>query len=279
VTVPVGVGVAAFTGQQVKNIPDQVISNAISGDPLFDRMTTGGGPSHTPPGQTGPDSLLFRTDSGVMKAVMNALGAAGGVAHDLANGYNIRSRVGPEWAWTGLVDDYKQEWSDQTPFKNSVWKNNIRQSTYGSLEDRNGHMMRNVQEVMKGAGEMKGEGMTKASRGVPVQMTKPPDLPKDPMMQGIYIQIAAVGRGIDREIQPRINQIQAQLDNVRSSAFLPDERRRLHNKLSNELYDQHVKLHERLLDLNAQLSKRFGGRHIDVGQNIDWNGTVDQFHY
>jgi hypothetical protein len=58
---------------------------------------------------------------------------------------------------------------------------------------------------------------------------------------------------------------------------MPEERRILQNKLADQLYAVMVQKHQRLLDLNSQLSTRIG-RHVDVGQNIDWQGTVDQFH-
>ena len=66
------------------------------------------------------------------------------------------------------------------------------------------------------------------------------------------------------------------MDSLKSDAFLPDEKRRIQNKLSTDLYNQTVVLHERLLDLNANMSALAGG-HVDLGRQINWQGTVDQF--
>ena len=283
--VPLDVGpmgqalVAATTGEQVKSIPEQVITNAISGNPLGDKLTIGGGQQHHAPGQGGSDGLLTRTDSGVFKAMMSALGAAGAVSYDMATNFMHRMKVDPEWAWTGLIGDYKQEWQDQTPYANHIWQHNLKQSTYGSLEERTNNMWNNIQPVIAGRGEIKGEGFSSATRGVPLTMNAEGAKPKDPQMMDLYLHTAQMGKSIQREIMPEISKIRAQLDNLKNGTFQPDERRRIQNKLSTDLYGQYTKLHERLLDLNAQLSERADGRHVDVGTKIDWSGTIDQFHH
>jgi hypothetical protein len=90
---------------------------------------------------------------------------------------------------------------------------------------------------------------------------------------------AEVGKGISRDLMPRENEIRAQIDNLKSSPFMPEEKRRIGNKLSDQLYDVIAQKHKMLLDLNARLSQLAGGRHVDTGGRINWQGTVDQFHY
>jgi len=275
----VGLIVAGTTGEQMKNIPEQMINNLLSGQPLGSNMTMGGGvQKQGPPGQKDTDRMTLSLDAATLKAVMSSLGAAGGAAYDLANNYVGRAKVDKEWAWTGLLGDYKQEWQDQTPYLNHVWQHNLKQSSYGSLEERTMNMWRNIAPLTGASSEMRGEGFTKSSGGAPI-LVNTQALPQDPQMRDLYLHTAQMGKSINREIMPRINEIRAQIDNLKQSPFQPEEKRRIGNKLSSDLYDQYTKLHERLLDLNSQLSGMAGDRHVDVASHIKWDGNVEQFHH
>ena len=274
-----GATVGALTGQTVKNVPDQLVSNAISGNPLLSNMTTGGGPTHNTPGQEGSDNMLTRSGSATLKAIVSSLGAATGTAYDLATNYINRLRAGKDWADEGLWRDYKQEWKDNTQFGNFVWKNNMPQSSFGSLEERTSQMWRPVAAAANVNSDIRGEGFTKSTRGTPLTMTGESPVPKDPQMRDMYMTMAATGKVISRDIMPRENTIRAQMDNLKSGITMPEEKRRIQNQLSQQLYDLTTKKFQLLQDLNARLSVKAGGRHVDVGSNINWGGTVDQFHY
>ena len=143
-----------------------------------------------------------------------------------------------EWAWRGLVDDYKQQWKDNTKFMNSVWQNNLAQSSYGQLEERNNRMWRNVSSAAGANADIRGEGFSKQSRGVPLVMTKDTPVPSDPQMRNLYLTMAEGAKAINRDVMPKISEIKTQMDNLRSDAFLPEEKRRIQNKLSEQLYQQ-----------------------------------------
>jgi hypothetical protein len=278
-SVPTDIAVGAITGEQVKDIPQQVVSNALSNRSLLSGLVTGGGLAHKVLGQEGADGVLVRSDSGVMKAVMNALGAAGAAAHGLAADYEHRSKIGSDWAWSGVWQDYKQEWKDNTQFANSVWRNNLPQSTFGSLEERTNQMWKSVAAAANVKSDIRGEGMTGVRRGTPLVVTGESPVPNDPQMRNLYMSMAEMGKNITREIMPKENLIRSQMDNLKTTPFMPDERRRIQNDLSQKLYEVTAKKHQMLLDLNARLSALAGGRHVDVGQAIDWQGTIDQFHH
>ena len=275
----VDLAVGALTGQQVKDIPQQVGANFLTGNPLLSGMTTGGGPTHKVPGQEGTDGLMLRSDAGVLKAVISQLGAAGSVAFGLVNNYMERAKISPEWARRGLFEDYKQEWTDQTKFLNSVWRNNLPMSTFGSLEERTNQMWRNVAAAANVSSDIRGEGFTGIRRGTAVGMSGDSPVPQDPQMRNLYMTMAEQGKIISRGILPQENKIRAQMDDLKSSPFMPDERRRIGNDLSKQLYMLTSQKYQMLLDINAQLSKLAGGRHVDVGSKINWQGSVDQFDY
>jgi hypothetical protein len=271
--------VGAVTGQQVKNIPQQLATNWFNGLPLGSGLTMGGGQDKKgPPGQEGNDSLLSRANSGAFNAFTSALGAGASAAYDLGSGFTHRLSMDKdhEWAWRGLVDDYKQQWKDNTKFMNSVWQNNLAQSSYGQLEERNNRMWRNVSSAAGANADIRGEGFSKQSRGVPLVMTKDTPVPSDPQMRNLYLAMAEGAKAINRDVMPKISEIKTQMDNLRSDAFLPEEKRRIQNKLSEQLYQQNVVLHTRLLDLNARMSTLAGG-HVDLGGKINWQGSVSQF--
>jgi hypothetical protein len=137
-------------------------------------------------------------------------------------------------------------------------------------------MWRNVVSAVGANADIRGEGFSKQSRGVPLVMTKDTPVPADPQMRTLYEVMAQGAKGINRDVMPKISEIKTQMDNLRSSPFMPDEKRRIQNQLSNKLYQQNIVLHSRLLDLNAQMSGIAGG-HVDLGGRIDWQGTMNQF--
>jgi hypothetical protein len=271
--------VAGLTGQETRNLPDTLVSNALSGKPLLSGMTSGGGPTHNVPGQEGTDGVLTRANSGTLKAVMSSLGGAFGAAYDMAHNFNQRSKVDPAWAWEGLWRDYKQQWQDNTRYANSIWQNNLPQSTFGPMEERTSGMWRNVAATANVSSDIRGEGFSGVKRGAPLLKAGDSPVPQDPVMRNLYMATAEVGKGISRDLMPRENEIRAQIDNLKSSPFMPEEKRRIGNKLSDQLYDVIAQKHKMLLDLNARLSQLAGGRHVDTGGRINWQGTVDQFHY
>lgn len=278
-TVPTDVAIGAMSGQKVKDIPQTIAANAMDNKPLLGGLLTGGGIIHKVPGQEGTDGLMLRTDSGAIKAIMDALGAAGTVAHMLGSNYGDRSKLGSDWAQAGVWQDYKQEWKDNTQFMNSVWRNNLPQSTFGSLEERTNQMWRNVAAAANVKSDIRGEGFTGTKRGTPLVTTGESPVPNDPQMRNLYMSMAEMGKNITREIMPKENLIRSQMDNLKTTPFMPDEARRIQNKLSGELYQLTAQKHKMLLDLNAQLSQIAGGRHVDVGQGIDWQGKIEQFHH
>ena len=115
VQTPPGVNavVSALTGQQVRDVPEQIVRNLIQGDPAWSGFTSGGGPKHQVPGQEGSNGVLLRADSGTLTSMMTTLGAAFGTAWDLAHNYQNRAKVGDEWAYEGLVRDWKQSMYDK----------------------------------------------------------------------------------------------------------------------------------------------------------------------
>jgi hypothetical protein len=280
VTPPISAAVGLLTGQQTNNVPQQLATNWFNGLPLTNQLTSGGGQDKKgPPGQEGYDSLLTRANSGAFNAFFSALGAGASAAFDMGSGFAHRMSVDKdhEWAWRGLQEDYTQQWKDNTKFMNGmVWNNNTAQSSFGQLEERNNRMWRNVVSAAGANADIRGEGFSKQSRGVPLVMTKDTPVPADPQMRTLYEVMAQGAKGINRDVMPKISEIKTQMDNLRSSPFMPDEKRRIQNQLSNKLYQQNVVLHSRLLDLNAQMSGIAGG-HVDLGGKIDWQGTVNQF--
>ena len=277
---PLNLVVAATTGQTVRDPADTIVGNAISGKPLMSGMTSGGGMQHKVPGQEGSDGVLLRSDSGVFHAIMTNLGAAVGAAYNMGTGFQQRMKVDPNWAWSGLLEDWKQEWKDNTQFANSVWRNNLPLSTFGSLEERTGQMWHNVAATAGLKTDVRGEGFSGTGKNiVPLHVSGDSPIPKDPQMFQLYQVTAKTAQMIEKAIMPQENQIRTQLDNVKQSPFMPQERRRIMNDLSQKLYDITAKKHQMLLDLNSTLSNITGGRHVDVGGKINWQGTVDQFHY
>jgi hypothetical protein len=153
-------------------------------------------------------------------------------------------------------------------------------STFGALEERTNQMWRPVAATANVKTDIRGEGFTSARRGTPLLTEGENPVPtKDPQMLGIYNMMSATGKNISKEIMPQENLIRAQMDNLKSSPFMPEEKRRIQNQLSEQLYEVSAKKYRMLMDLNARLSALTGGRHIDVGAPINWNGTIDQFHY
>ena len=139
------------------------------------------------------------------------------------------------------------------------------------------------QPVAKAAGvrsDIRGEGFTKATRGTPIAVTGESPVPPidDPKMRNMYITMAEGGKMIEKAIMPRERDIRAQMDNLKTTPFMPDEKRRIGNKLSQELYAVISEKHAALLDLNARLSALAGGRHVDASR-IHWDQGMDQFHY
>ena len=282
VTAALATAIAAVTGKQVKNIPEQIVDNTIKGDPTFSNLTSGGGPQHKVPGQEGSDTTLLGAEAGTLHAVMSALGTALGNAWDFGHNYTGREKTaGFEWAYEGLKNDYRQSWQDNTRWMNSVWRNNLAQSTYGPLEERTQQMWHNVAATGNVNSDIKADGFSGMRQGVPLLKTGESPIPpmSDPKMRDMYMTVASYAKGINREIMPRENQIRAQIANMKDAPYMPDERRRIGNELSEKLYQVMSEKHRMLLDLNALLSARLGGRHVDVGQHIDWQGTVEQFHY
>lgn len=273
-------GVAALTGQQVQNVPGKIVSNLITGRPWSAGMTRGGGPQRNVPGQGAPDSALIGSDSGTLHAVMSSLGGAFGTAWDLAHNFSQRSRLGSDWAWQGLWNDYKQQWQDNTRYANTVWQNNLPQSTFGPLEERTAGMWGPVSKSVNAVSDIRGEGFSKTTRGVPLVVTSDSPVPPEsnPVMRNLYLTMAEGGKAINRNIMPREQEIRAQIANLKDAPFQPDEKRRLGNQYSDQLYNIIAEKHRALLDLNARLSALAGGRHVDVGSNIDWKGDITQFH-
>lgn len=274
---------SAFTGQNVQNVPEQIVQNLINGQSLRTGLVSGDGSDqlHKIPGQESPDGVLNRSDMGALKAFMSALGGATGMAYDYYHNFQQRMRTDPtgEWSWSGLFQDYKQAWKDNTRYGNFLWRNTLPQSTYGAMEERTNLMWKNVAATTGLGTDIKAEGFSGVRNAVPLASVGNSPVPTDPQMQKLYSTMAVVGQGIAKEIMPRENQIRAQIDNLKQAGFGPDEWRRIGNQLSQQLYELTTMKHRRLIDLNAMLSNMAGGRHVDVGRPINWGGTVDQFHY
>ena len=248
-------------------------------------MTRGGGPQHTVPGQEAPDRVLDIADSGTLKAVLSAIGGPVAAAWDMYNNFQTRAKIDPDnsahaWAWDGAWRDYKQEWKDNTRWANSVWQNNLPITSFGSLEERTSNMWQPVARAAGVRSDIRGEGFSRVSRGVPLAVTGESPVPPttDPQMRNMYMTMAEGGKAIDRNIMPRERDIRAQMDNLKSTPFMPDEKRRIGNQLSQQLYSVIAEKHAALLNLNARLSQLAGGRHVDVGR-INWEKGMDQFHY
>jgi hypothetical protein len=153
-------------------------------------------------------------------------------------------------------------------------------SSFGSLEERTSNMWQPVARAANVRSDIRGEGFSKVTRGVPLAVTGESPVPPttDPQMRNLYMTMAEGGKAIERNIMPRERDIRVQMDNLKTTPFMPDEKRRIGNQLSQQLYSVIAEKHAALLDLSARMSQLAGGRHVDVSR-IHWDQGIDQFHY
>ena len=166
-----------------------------------------------------------------------------------------------------------------TKYFNGVWQKNLEESTFGPLEERTARMWSHTAATANVNSDIRAEGFSGMRNAVPLVKVGESPLPKDPQMQDLYFTVAKYGKYISARMMPEENQIRAQIQNLKETPFMPEEKRRIKNKLADQLYQVVTKKHEMLMQMNAELSERLGGRHFDIGSNIDWQGTVEQFHY
>jgi hypothetical protein len=75
------------------------------------------------------------------------------------------------------------------------------------------------------------------------------------------------------------NAMSTQIAEVTNSGYAAQDKRQLINDLTGKYADLTAQIDGRIRWLNAKLTDMAGGRIVNIGGKINWQGDVTQFHH
>jgi hypothetical protein len=179
------------------------------------------------------------------------------------------------WARSGVWSDIRQNFAQQNPWGNSIWQAHLPMTSRGAIDDRVDRAVNNIRATANALSDARLQGMTRP-HGVEVPVTNNSPVPTDPTMQSMYMMTSRFNQIMNQRFMPQIADIYKQLQVLKDTPMMADEKQRISNELEMKLTTQHQILWQQIQHLNDDLSKIAGGR-VDVSKPINWTKGVDQF--
>jgi len=238
----------------------------------------------SPPNQDripGQEASMVRSDADSLKAFLHSLtGVMGDSLWQIAHNYHIRDQAMPgdggAWADKGFWQDLKQNVAEQNRWGNVIWGAHMPMTSRGAIDDRVDRAISNIRATANALNDLRLQGLTR-NKGVEIPVVGDNPVPADPVMRNMYTNMSRFNQLMNQHFMPGISDIYKQLQVLKESPMMADEKRRIGNELEMQLTTKHQQLWGEIEKLNDALSKQAGGR-VDVSKPIDWTKGVEQFH-
>jgi len=183
----------------------------------------------------------------------------------------------PMWVWKGVQSDWLQNAAEQNKELNIIWKANMPMSVHGPLDEQTNRAVANLRQTLHAEDDIRNAGMTRA-HGVPLQLTGKSPVPDEsqPEMRWLYVTMGQFARQVEKRNMPAISDMYKELQNIKDSPMMADEKRRIANEINMKISDAKHKLLSSIEVFNEFASQRMGG-NVDISKKIDWNAGPGQF--
>lgn len=275
---PLWQAAAAVTGHQFQPPITTMMQNAAEGQQLTKGMITETNRPDTMPGRNQGSAFVSNDDAkwayNILRAVTGMAADSYLYAHNAYERFNLRHDIAD--AFDGFMADAGQTWRDRAPFGNFIWGNNVKLSTRNPIEEANREAWTKMQAIGN-ATDIQAEGLTRRG-GVPVSLSEQPQINPDPMIVQMMKIIGNYRSRISATIEPKINDLAAQIKDVNENKFMPsDFKREQANRLTAQKNEAEARKSDMINRLNATLSELSGGKRVDV-RTFDQSKDRSQFH-
>jgi hypothetical protein len=236
--------------------------------------------------QAGDSALGEQNGRTLVNALGSLLGLAGSSASEL---YNVRSyyqQTHDLMHSIGLAArDWAQNARDLNPqFNGLLWQNENRISTNTPLIEDTRRSWDKLSQVTGERAAERQSGTTGGGRyAQPVPQIGQPKFPlQDPTMDNMFQTTDRYRQYLETNYMGPINALRKQMAAINEQAIEPREKRTQLNDKTRELDSLYRLLHDRIDDLNAELShvvsnKVGAPRSVNI-RSIDWGKGLEQFH-
>jgi hypothetical protein len=271
--------VTALGGKAPGNIPATIAENVNQNRPALGGMLSPSSQASIPGQEGGANEMSKSTWDALRGTLHSVFGIASDALINAAHNSGKRwdATHDPSWVLRGLASDYAQNTADQNRWGNILWNKQLPTSTRGPIDERVDRALDSLKATQNAAKDLQFQGLTrKGGEQLPVVRDNP--VPEDPTMRSMYLSMSRTHAALSKTLLPQISDIYKQLETLKDTPMMAEEKRRLADDLTYKLTAKKQQVWGQIESLNDQLSYMAGGRHVDVSKPIHWGKGVEQFH-